>query len=151
MKTYLPLLMLALLAISVLIPGCGPEPMSPPTPIPTLAPATLPAVTPTPVASVEPEPTSPGAEPVSPEALVQAGQEVFDQNCAVCHNLSAEAKVGPGLAGLFDKNQLPNGGPVDDENLKQWIVTGGGGMPGQPLTEEQLAAVVAFLREATQP
>ena len=144
MKTHLPLLILALLAISMLAPGCGQEPFIPPTPIPTLAPATLPAATPTPVPSAE-------GEPAGPEDPVQAGRQVFEQTCAVCHNLTTETKVGPGLAGLFDRDQLPSGKPVNEENLKEWIVTGGGAMPGLPLTEEQLAVLVAFLKEATQP
>ena len=151
MKTHLPLLILALLVISSFTLGCGPQPMSPPTPIPTLVPATLPAVTPTPVAEVEIAPTSPPSEPASPEELAQAGQEVFETTCAVCHNLTSEALVGPGLEQLFDRDQLPNGEPFSEENLKAWIVTGGGAMPGLPLTEEQLEAVVAFLKEATQP
>ena len=151
MKTHLLLLTLALLVVSLFTLGCGPEPMNPPTPIPTLVPATLPAETPTPVAVVEPEPTSPASEPASPEELAQAGQEVFEQSCSVCHNLTAETLVGPGLAQLFNRDNLPNGNPFGEENLKDWIVTGGGAMPGLPLTEEQLEALVAFLREATQP
>jgi mono/diheme cytochrome c family protein len=114
-------------------------------------PATLPAVTPTPVSVVEIEPTSLASEPPSQEELVLAGQEVFETACAVCHNLTAEALVGPGLEQLFNKDQLPNGEPFNEENLKAWIVSGGGAMPGIPLTEQQLEAVVAFLKEATQP
>jgi mono/diheme cytochrome c family protein len=87
---------------------------------------------------------------VSEADLAAAGGAAFEQFCAVCHNLTAEAKVGPGLAGLFDREQLPNGNPVTEENLQEWILTGGGAMPGQPLTSEQLAAVVAYLKEATQ-
>ncbi len=151
MKTHLPLLILALLVISLFTLGCGPEPFMPPTSIPTLVPATLPAVTPTPVVKVETEPTSPPSEPASPEELAQAGQEVFDQTCAVCHNLTAETLVGPGLEQLFNRDQLPNGEPFSEESLKAWIVSGGGAMPGLPLTEEKLEAVVAFLREATLP
>lgn len=151
MKTHLPLLILALIVISLFALGCGPEPMSPPTSIPTLVPATLPAVTPTPAAIMEPEPTSPASEPASPEELVLAGQEVFEQACAVCHNLTAETLVGPGLEQLFNRDQLPNGEPFSEENLKAWIVSGGGAMPGLPLAEEQLETLVAFLREATQP
>jgi mono/diheme cytochrome c family protein len=77
--------------------------------------------------------------------------QVFEQTCLVCHSLTDEAKVGPGLAGLYERDMLPNGNPVDDENLGIWIRTGGGAMPGIPLTDEQLSDVVAFLKEATEP
>jgi mono/diheme cytochrome c family protein len=80
----------------------------------------------------------------------EAGMQVFDQTCSVCHSLTDEAKVGPGLAGLYERDVLPNGSPVDDENLGVWIRTGGGAMPGIPLTDEQLLDVIAFLKEATQ-
>jgi mono/diheme cytochrome c family protein len=81
---------------------------------------------------------------------VQAGEQVFEANCAVCHNLTAETKVGPGLAGLFEREQLPNGNPVTDENLREWIANGGGAMPAVPLSQDELAQVIAFLHEATQ-
>ena len=140
---------LALMIVVILCAaGCGPQPLPlAPTSIPTLAPATLPAPLPTePAAPVEPGETAPttGGEG-------DAGKQVFEQTCAACHNLTGEAKVGPGLAGLYDRDMLPNGNPVDDENLGVWIRTGGGAMPGLPLTDEQLSDVVAFLREATQP
>jgi mono/diheme cytochrome c family protein len=142
-KHLISLIVICLVLGTLSVTGCGQQPDIAPTPIPTLAPATLPAATPTSAVSTEGEPTS----PVDP---VEAGSQVFEQSCAVCHNLTAEMKVGPGLAGLFDKDQLPNGNPVNEENLKEWIVTGGGAMPGLPLIEEQLEAVVAFLKEATQ-
>ena len=142
-KHLLSVIVICLIVGALSAAGCGQQPDIAPTPIPTLAPATLPAATPTPAVSVEGEPTS----PVDP---VEAGGQVFEETCAVCHSLTEETKVGPGLAGLFDRDQLPNGNPVNEENLKEWIVTGGGAMPGLPLTEEQLEAVVAFLQEATQ-
>jgi len=58
--------------------------------------------------------------------------------------------VGPGLAGVFNREALPNGNPVTDDNLKDWIRNGGGGMPGLLLTDEDRAVVIAFLKEATQ-
>jgi mono/diheme cytochrome c family protein len=151
MKTHLPLLILTLLTILLFALGCGQEPMVPPTPIPTLIPATLPIDTPTPVPEVGAEPTSPASQPPSQDELVQTGQQLFEQNCNVCHNLTTETKVGPGLEGLFNIDQLPNGDPFSEDNLRHWIVTGGGGMPAFPLTEGQLDAVVAFLKQATQP
>ena len=31
------------------------------------------------------------------------GKKLYDQHCSACHNLSEEAKVGPGLAGLYKR------------------------------------------------
>ena len=43
------------------------------------------------------------------------GKEVFDQNCAVCHNAdSTDVKMGPGLKGLFKKGKLTSGAAVSD-------------------------------------
>ena len=139
---------LALLIVVVLLTvGCGPQPLpEEPTPIPTLPPATMPAAEPTdPPAQAEPTPTAGDGG-----GLVEAGQQVFEQNCASCHTLTDETRVGPGLAGIFEKETLPNGNPVNEENMRQWIVQGGGAMPAIPLDEEQLDQVIAFLREATQ-
>ncbi len=133
--------------IVLLVTACNPQPLPvEPTPIPTLPPATLPA--------------EPVAAPLSDEQAettettgavdVDAGAQVFDSNCSACHDLGTELKIGPGLAGLFDKEMLPNDQPVDDENLKQWILTGGGAMPGMALENAELETLVAFLRDATQ-
>ncbi len=128
----------------VSVAACGPQPLPvAPTPIPTLAPATLPVATAT-------EPSPAGTTPAETPNLAEVGRQVFEQNCAGCHNLTAETKVGPGLAGLFTRQQLPNGGPVNDENLRVWIQNGGGGMPGFALDGADLAAVIAFLKDATQ-
>jgi mono/diheme cytochrome c family protein len=155
MKGRLALLsftVLSLVLITSMAVGCGQQPFIEPTPIPTLVPATLPPVAPTESPSGgEVMPTEPaGGEPPDTTDLIQAGSQVFETSCAPCHNLTAETKVGPGLAGLYDRDQLPNGMPVSDENLGEWIRNGGGAMPGLPLTDEQLAQVIAFLKDATQ-
>lgn len=133
------------ITIALLVAACGPQPLpQEPTPIPTLAPATLPAAM-----ATEP---SPGGEatPGDSGGLAEAGRQVFDQNCASCHSLTDETRVGPGLAGLFDRQQLPNGEPLNDENLRVWIRNGGGAMPGISLNDADMDAVVAFLKDATQ-
>ena len=157
MKRPLALLILALLMVSLLAAACGAQPYDPPTPIPTLPPATLPAEMPTeaPAAAATPvEETAGTAAPTEAAAggedALAAGSQVFEQNCAACHNLTAEAKVGPGLAGLFEIDQLPNGQPLNDENLREWIRNGGGAMPGIPLTAEQMDVLIPYLRDATQ-
>src|ERR1700730_2396905 len=57
------------------------------------------------------------------------GATVFE-NCAGCHNSdSTETKVGPGLKGLFKREKLVNGKPVNPDNVKALITDGNGGMP----------------------
>ncbi|MFN2226771.1 MAG: c-type cytochrome [Anaerolineae bacterium] len=146
----LTLVLAAVLTLLLLVSACGPQPLpEEPTPIPTLAPATLPAATATEPAAGG-ETTSGGEATPGGGDLVAAGQQVFEQNCSVCHNLTTETKVGPGLAGLFSLEQLPNGEPVNEENLGSWIRSGGGGMPAIPLNDTDLEAVIAFLKDATQ-
>ena len=77
------------------------------------------------------------------------GKSVFDENCGTCHNSdSTEAKVGPGLKGLFKRAKLLNGKPVNDANVLDIINNGGDAMP--PL-EDVLKTpdkdnVIAFLK-----
>ena len=87
---------------------------------------------------------------------VSQGQSIFHSTCSSCHNLTNERKVGPGLAGLFNKPQLPNGQPVNDQNLADWIHTGGSGLPGYPampalpeVKGQMLQDLIAFLKVAT--
>jgi cytochrome c2 len=138
-------LALGAILFTLLVAGCNPEPLpDAPTPIPTLIPATLP---------VEVEATAvPQATPTTggESDTDSAGAQVFESSCSVCHSLTAETKVGPGLAGLFTKDVLPNGSPFNDENLKEWIRRGGGTMPGIPLEDDQLEVLIAFLRNTTQ-
>ena len=76
------------------------------------------------------------------------GKDVFDQ-CSVCHNAdSTETKVGPGLKGLFKMEKLVNGKPVTEANVRDFINTGGNGMPSYAdmLTDEEKNDVVAYLK-----
>lgn len=126
--------------VVLVLAACGPQPLPvAPTPIPTLAPATLP-----PSEATPPE-TEAGDEVVAPAG--HPGELVFQANCAACHNLTTEAKVGPGLAGVYERPNLPNGNPVTDENLREWILNGGGAMPGIALGDQELADLIVFLKE----
>lgn len=151
--------MLSLALLLLLIAACSPQPLpDAPTPIRTLYPATLPAYnTQPPVEGTQQagtEGTPPPGQTAEPggggDAVVQAGEQVFQTSCSPCHNLTTETKVGPGLAGLFTQDQLPNGNPVTDENLREWITNGGGAMPPVPLPEDDLTAVIAFLHVGTE-
>lgn len=76
------------------------------------------------------------------------GKEVFDQ-CAVCHNAdSTDAKIGPGLKGLFKRPKLASGKAVNDANVLGQINDGGNGMPAYKdiLSDADKANVLAYLK-----
>lgn len=106
-----------------------------------------------------PDTTTPSPEPAVTEAIVEPtepveqadpGEVLFRTRCASCHNLSDVAQVGPGLAGLFSRETLPNGQDFSGEALADFITQGTGAMPGVPLNTNQLEELIAYLREATQ-
>lgn len=68
------------------------------------------------------------------------GQQVFRQNCAVCHGNNGGGGIGPALAG---NNHLK-----DVQYVVNQILHGGGGMPtfGNQLSNEQIAAVATYVR-----
>ena len=82
------------------------------------------------------------------EGDAKKGEAVFD-NCAVCHNSdSAETKIGPGLKGLFKREKLVNGKPVNEANVKALITEGSGPMPpfADAISSEDKDNVIAFLK-----
>jgi cytochrome c len=79
---------------------------------------------------------------------VAKGKDVFDQ-CSVCHNAdSTETKVGPGLKGLFKMDKLVNGKPVTEANVRDFINTGGNGMPSyaDQLSDQDKNDIIAYLK-----
>ncbi|HEX6291353.1 MAG TPA: cytochrome c [Herpetosiphonaceae bacterium] len=114
--------------------------------------------------ATEQAPTAdPNANPVS------QGEIVFTQKgCVGCHAMTDEKRVGPGLGGLFQPDgtaafgtELPNGKPVNDENVKEWILNGSAGfpennndlqgndyppMPGFALTDEEYETLSVWLK-----
>jgi cytochrome c len=100
-----------------------------------------------------------GANPASsmPAGDATRGEALFkEKGCVGCHALTDEKLIGPGLKGLMDGqgtygDKLPNGKPLTDDNVAQWIKIGGvgkiGQMPNFPdLSPEQLSDLVAFLK-----
>ena len=76
------------------------------------------------------------------------GETVFE-NCSVCHNSdSTDVKIGPGLKGLFKREKLVNGKPVNEANVKALITEGSGGMPpfGDSISAEEKDNVIAYLK-----
>lgn len=88
----------------------------------------------------------------------QDGEKLFKANCAACHTVSSKKLVGPGLEGVNDKYEedwlikwikdsqaLIKAGDADavkvfEENNK--VV-----MPPQPLSDEEIKAVLAYIKE----
>jgi mono/diheme cytochrome c family protein len=85
---------------------------------------------------------------------VAKGKEVFDTNCALCHNAeSEEALVGPGLKGLFKMppHKLSDGTEHKEhtvEVIKNQVVNGGGAMApmGEQVKGEDLDNLLAYLQ-----
>lgn len=78
-----------------------------------------------------------------------AGKEVFETNCAACHEIAtAEKKTGPSLKGLFKKAKMTNGKAVSEASVKAVINAGGNGMPpyADLLSDEEKANVLAYLK-----
>jgi len=81
-------------------------------------------------------------------ADAKKGESVFE-NCAVCHNAdSTEVKIGPGLKGLFKREKLVTGKPVNEKNVLDLIDTGSNAMPpfADALSKEEKENVVAYLK-----
>ena len=82
------------------------------------------------------------------------GKGIFEENCAICHNAdSDEAKVGPGLKGLYHwpPHKLSDGTEHKehtDEIIRKQIVEGGGAMApvGGSLSDQELADLLAYLK-----
>jgi cytochrome c len=90
-----------------------------------------------------------GAPLTAADGDAKKGEAAFD-NCAVCHNSdSTEAKMGPGLKGLFRRDKLVNGKPVNDANVKALITNGSGAMPpsGDAISAKDKDDIIAFLKK----
>ena len=77
------------------------------------------------------------------------GESVFSDNCGVCHNAdSTEAKVGPGLKGLFKKDKLVNGKAPTEENVRALINEGTSAMPpmGDGMKADEKDNLIAYLK-----
>ncbi|HSN17259.1 MAG TPA: cytochrome c oxidase subunit II [Gammaproteobacteria bacterium] len=93
--------------------------------------------------------------PQPQDAATLRGRLVFESRCAACHTLrgsSAAGMAGPDLTHLMDRSTLAAGVlPNDAGHLAEWIrdpqkQKPGTEMPQVPLSETDLAAIVAYLR-----
>ena len=77
-----------------------------------------------------------------------SGEALFKNNCTVCHFTDSKArKVGPGLLGLFKSERLSSGRTASEDNIIKQISQGGGGMPPfSHLKDEEIQALVEYLK-----
>lgn len=88
------------------------------------------------------------AAPVTEQAVAR-GSLVFQAHCAICHlSDSRQAKVGPGLKGLFAREKTPVlGHPVSEAAIREHISRGSRNMPAfGGLPEPDMDALLAYLR-----
>jgi cytochrome c len=90
------------------------------------------------------------------------GEQLYAQRCLPCHSTGTDKKVGPGLADLFSPGgptlpagvdyggKLPNGAAINDANVAAWVREGGRGqigmMPGMKMSDEEMAALIAYMK-----
>ena len=80
------------------------------------------------------------------------GKEVFEANCSICHEVTDQDKVGPGLKGISKKgpHKLSDGTEHKDHSpavIRKQVMEGGGAMPpiGAGLSAKEVDDVVAYL------
>lgn len=95
-------------------------------------------------------PSQTKAAPEKDTVLADKGSGLFRKNCAMCHFTDkSERKVGPGLKGIFDKENLPvSGQEVTKTNVRKQILTPYENMPPfeDKLTEKEIDAILAYLK-----
>ncbi len=123
-----------MLSPNLLAPLSGPTPLRrPPPPQPLAAPPL--AVAP--------------ADHSHTVAAIDAGRNVFNQRCSICHFIdSSAAKIGPGLKGLFARARFTDGKKVTEASVAKVIAEGGKDMPGYDglLKPGELKALIAYLK-----
>ncbi len=93
-----------------------------------------------------------GAAPQKGKGDAAKGKEVFEANCAICHNAeSVGDKVGPGLKGISKKgpDKLSDGTEHKNHSpavLRKQIVEGGGTMPPVGVSDKEVDDLLAYLQ-----
>lgn len=109
--------------------------------------------------------TPEGAQQPDPK-LVKRGEKLFQiKACVGCHTLTTQRLVGPGLANLFEELKKngkdeawlreylkdPPAMAQKDPYVKKMVETYKTIMPNLGLKDEEIDALIAFLKVATQP
>lgn len=92
--------------------------------------------------------------PVTGNADLAAGEELFKANCIACHAIQPDAKspVAPHLNGFADRTRVAGFMDNNEENLKEWLrdpagVKQGSLMPKIEMTEDELDQLTKYLLE----
>ena len=84
------------------------------------------------------------------QAAKPSGADIYYLRCQVCHyNDRTDKKFGPGLKGLYTRDTLVTGKPVNDQNLTEFISNGFPGlMPGfhYTLDSEEIKSLIGYLK-----
>lgn len=74
------------------------------------------------------------------------GRRLFDTYCLRCHeSYTTEKRQAISLKGIYSKQWLPSGMPVNDVNMADVIVYGKRTMPATHLGHHDLQALLAYL------
>lgn len=95
------------------------------------------------------EPSELPSEKLDQKVLLELGQKIFLDNCAVCHySEKTDKKIGPGLKELFKRSLTPTGNlTVTEENIRNQITKGSELMPPYShITGQSLDALIAYLK-----
>ena len=72
-----------------------------------------------------------------------------EKGCTTCHHTeSAKTKIGPGLAGLFDRQRLPaSGRPATEDKVRQQLIDPYQDMPSfaERLTPEERSRIITYI------
>jgi uncharacterized membrane protein len=94
------------------------------------------------------EAAAPGQTAAFPDVAAE-GRRLFAQKCSACHYPDQTAmKIGPGLKGLFSRDQLSSSGwPATEENVRRQITAPFETMPAfNALSDQEMQALMAYLK-----
>jgi mono/diheme cytochrome c family protein len=97
------------------------------------------------------EPEQPAVSQQAPDSrsLLERGQDIYKNNCAICHyHDKTTTKVGPGLQGIFRRTLTPvRQVPVNDENIRRQVKEGSENMPPYGhIKDEDISALLLYLK-----
>ena len=102
-------------------------------------------------ASLQAQAQSRGNSPPSMSERMEKAKEIFQDYCFLCHDRASERvkPLGPSLNGLFKRQTLIVGKPVNEANVAEVIKTGP--TPGMPafryaLSDQEIGDLVEFLK-----